>query len=254
MNFVEIYNYLNNLPKNLDTLTSNYGLWIYIVIGLILLFETGGVITNFLPGDSLVFTSATLAATSNLIDIKILVPLSLLSSFFGDFLNFNIGRSMGRLYLKKGRLKLISREDFIQARNFIKKRGKKAFIINRFIPLSRVYGVFITGFLQTDYSLIFPYHLLGVIIWNLVYLSIGYYFGNIEYIKNNYFLVILAIIMVSILPALVVLLKNFDKVKNYTKSKLANKTYIEIGSNDGFNEEDSKKKDSIKEEFNKNLF
>lgn len=213
MNFTQIINYINNLPYNLDHLSQDIGIYIYVVIGIILSLETGGVILNFLPGDTLVFAAATLAASTDLIDIRILVPLSIISSFLGDNLNYKIGTFMGKLYLKKGKMKLINKTQFDAARSFIQERGRKGFLINRFIPLARVYVVFLTGFLQTDYSVIFPYHLIGVLIWNAVYLILGYYFGNLSFVKENYMLVLLMILLLSVLPALVVFIKNFSSIK-----------------------------------------
>lgn len=261
MNTAGFFSYINNLPYHLDQISETSGIFVYVIVAVVLLLETGGVVTNFLPGDTLVFACAALCASTDLMDIIIIIPLSLISSFLGDFLNFNIGRAMGKLYLKRGKMKLISKEQFEAARKFIAERGRKGFLINRFIPLARVYVLFLTGFLQTDYQRIFPYHLTGVIIWNAVYLTLGYFFGNIPFVRNNFFAVIIGILALSVIPATIIFIKNFSTIKesdlyksffgkketeNKNENEKENDPESEInGSDDNINHDGSKTSDEI---------
>ena len=182
MNLISnFFDLILHLDKYLGVFINNYGTLTYLVLFLIILAETGLVVTPFLPGDSVIFASATFCALG-MINIYILVPLLLIAAILGDTLNYSIGKFLGSKLLANS--KLIKKEYIEKTNTYYDKYGGKTLIIARFIP-----------------------NAVGGFIWVILVSSLGYFFGNIKIVAENFSIVIIGIIVVSILPAIVGILK-----------------------------------------------
>lgn len=188
---------------------NQYGLWTYALLFLIVFLETGVVVTPFLPGDSLLFAAGTLFATSQL-DVHLLIVLLILAAFCGDNLNYWIGRCLGPKIFHYDS-KWLNKKHLDRTHQFYEKYGTKTLIIARFVPIVRTFAPFVAGVGTMHYPKFLFVSALAAIIWVCVVTYLGYFFGNIPHIQNNFSLVIAVIIVISILPMLIELLRNLRK-------------------------------------------
>jgi len=201
-----------NLIIHIDTylvyMTSTYGLWAYAILFLIIFLETGLVVAPFFPGDSLLFAAGALASTGALNIIFIFLVLSL-AAILGDSVNYWIGNLFGKNFLKADtKNPRFIRKDYLdRSEKFYEKHGGKAIIIARFIPIIRTFAPFTAGLARMDYKKFLSYNIVGGILWvGLVSLG-GYLFGNIPVVRDNFFFVIIAIIIISFIPVIVEMLR-----------------------------------------------
>ena len=188
-------------------LTQQYGMWVYAVLFLIIFAETGLVVTPFLPGDSLLFVAGALCGMGAL-QLELLVPLLIAASFSGDNTNYWIGRLLGLRLIKRMNGKFIKREHLDKAHAFYEKHGGKTIIIARFLPIVRTYAPFVAGVGLMRYRLFVLFSALGSVLWIVSLTVAGYLFGNIPVVKNNLTLIILGIIAITLLPALLELIRH----------------------------------------------
>jgi membrane-associated protein len=186
----------------------DYQNWTYLLLFLIIFCETGLVVTPFLPGDSLLFAAGAFAAKeSHPLNIAIIVILLLTAAFGGDNTNYFIGRFLGlKVYEKDYRL--IRKEYLHKTHAFYEKHGGKALIIARFMPIIRTFAPFVAGVGTMRYMRFFSFSIIGNILWVNLFAFGGFFFGNIDYVKNHFTLVILGIITISLLPVIYALIKN----------------------------------------------
>ncbi len=208
-NLVEI---MMNLPSHLDRIITILGPFTYLILWLNMFLETGAVIMAFLPGEALIVAAAAFSAISTKLDIRILIPLFLTATFIGDTCSFFIGRFAGKKYQDLSQMKLIKPNQLKLANQFFEEKGKKAYLINRFIPIARAFMPFTAGFSQVKYRKVFPYSIAGIFIWNSLYIFLGYFFGNLPFVKKNFSLVALAVVVISLIPASVFLARNIKKI------------------------------------------
>ena len=196
-----------HLDAYLLALTQQYGMWVYAVLFLIIFAETGLVVTPFLPGDSLLFVAGALCGMGAL-QLELLVPLLIAASFSGDNTNYWIGRLLGLRLIKRMNGKFIKREHLDKAHAFYEKHGGKTIIIARFLPIVRTYAPFVAGVGLMRYRLFVLFSALGSVLWIVSLTVAGYLFGNIPVVKNNLTLIILGIIAITLLPALLELIRH----------------------------------------------
>ncbi len=196
-----------HLDAHLLALTQQYGMWVYAVLFLIIFAETGLVVTPFLPGDSLLFVAGALCGMGAL-QLELLVPLLIAASFSGDNTNYWIGRLLGLRLIKRMNGKFIKREHLDKAHAFYEKHGGKTIIIARFLPIVRTYAPFVAGVGLMRYRLFVLFSALGSVLWIVSLTVAGYLFGNIPVVKNNLTLIILGIIAITLLPALLELIRH----------------------------------------------
>jgi membrane-associated protein len=189
-----------HLDKHLAEIISEYGLLTYAILAIIIFCETGLVVTPFLPGDSLLFAAGALSATTA-INVHSLAGLLLIAAIIGDGVNYHIGKYVGnRIYQIKDRWYL-KKEYIEKTQRFYAKYGGKTIIIARFVPIVRTFAPFLAGVGVMKYREFIVYNISGAILWVGILTYAGYLFGEMPIVKNNFGLVILAIIIISVLPA-----------------------------------------------------
>ena len=196
----EILDLFLNLPDHLGAFIRNYGMLIYGLLFLIVFCETGLVITPFLPGDSLLFAIGALAAdpTSNL-NIWIAAVVLLVAAILGDTVNYWIGRRFGGWMIRK--FPRIVKPAHIERTNaFFVRYGGKTIIIARFVPIVRTFAPFVAGTGEMNYRRFMYFNVIGAFLWVGLILPAGWFFGNIPIVKENFGIVVLGIIIISILP------------------------------------------------------
>ena len=202
-----------HLDKYLGMVINNYGFETYVILFIIIFLETGLVVTPFLPGDSLIFTAAALSVEGAL-NIYALIGILMVAAILGDTANYEIGRFFGNKLIKIGGGKLIKQEHLDKTNEFYKKYGGKAIIFARFIPIVRTLAPFVAGIGKMEYRKFISFNAIGGIAWVLGVSALGYFFGNISIVKQNFDLVLIAIIFISIMPAVIEVLKSKIKKSN----------------------------------------
>ncbi len=190
-----------HLDKNLGLVIQNFGVWTYLILFLILFAETGFVITPFLPGDSLLFVAGAFAASGSF-ELKTLIILLTLAAVLGDTLNYQIGQLDGPKVFSK-EVRFLNKNNLERTNQFYKKHGGKTIIIARFIPIIRTFAPFIAGIGAMTYWRFLLYNVIGGLTWVSSFVFGGYFFGNLPIVRNNFTLVIFAIIFISIMPGII---------------------------------------------------
>ena len=193
---------LIHLDKYLDSIIRSYGSLTYVILFLVVFCETGLVVTPILPGDSLLFATGTVAALGSL-DLSLIIILLSIAAIAGDTVNYWIGYLVGPKVFSKEKSRLFNKEYLDRTHRFYQKYGGKTIIIARFIPIIRTFAPFVAGIGCMKYKRFIIYNVLGGIGWIVTFVLGGYFFGNIPLVKNNFALIILAIIIISILPAII---------------------------------------------------
>lgn len=197
----QLLNYILHIDTYLIAFVSAYGIWTYLALFAIIFCETGLVITPFLPGDSLLFAAGSLAAQQNTpLDILPLFSLLIIASIAGNQINYFIGKAIGPRVFSANHSRLLNKKYLIEAHQFYEKHGGKTIILARFIPIIRTFAPFVAGVGYMTVSLFSIYNLVSALLWVGGLLSLGYFFGSIPIIKNNFALVIYGIIALSLLP------------------------------------------------------
>ena len=193
-----------HIDQYLAGMIDNHGDWVYLFFFLIVFCETGLVFTPFLPGDSLIFASATFAATGHL-DLETLIMVYLSAAILGDFTNYHIGRFFGPWILSK-KWQFISKKHIDSTKDFYEDHGPKAIIIGRFLPVFRTFVPFFAGIGKMKRKKFISYSILGTALWVLPSSLGGYYFGNHPFVRANFSFVILGIVVITLLPIFISLL------------------------------------------------
>ena len=213
-----LIDFILHIDAHLLELASRYGGWLYGILFAIVFAETGLVVTPFLPGDSLLFAAGALAATPGptgepILRVELVTGLLLVAAILGDAVNYAIGHYIGpRVFTasdESGLLhKLLNRRHLAQAHAFFERYGGKAVVLGRFVPIVRTFVPFVAGAGAMTYATFAFYNVVGAILWVGVCVSLGYVFGNVPIVKQNFSLVMLGIIFVSVLPAVFEILKH----------------------------------------------
>ena len=195
-----------HLDTHLQTVIQNYGTWTYVILFFIIFCETGLVVTPILPGDSLLFAAGAFAATGSL-DLAWLLILLTVAAVLGDAVNYAIGHFMGPKVFSQPDSRFLKREYLDRTHQFYEKYGGKTIIIARFVPIVRTFAPFVAGVGSMTYAKFASYNVTGGLLWVGVCVLAGYAFGNIPVVQENFTLVILGIIFVSILPGIIEFLR-----------------------------------------------
>ena len=209
--------FILNIDNHLFDLILDYGIWIYAILFLIIFVETGLVVMPFLPGDSLLFVAGTFCAgvQNNLgqtaeLNLGIILLLLTIAAIFGDALNYFLGKKFGHKLLKiKFKNKPIINPKYIdKTHDFYEIHGSKTIIIARFVPIVRTFAPFVAGIGNMTYRKFVRYNMIGGFLWIFSLVFLGYFFGNLEFVKNNFETVVFGIIGLSLLPMLIEIIRN----------------------------------------------
>jgi membrane-associated protein len=188
-----------HLDKHLSAVITQYGVWTYGLLFLVIFIETGFVVTPFLPGDSLLFAAGAFAALGSL-NVWLLFLLLATAAVLGDTVNYWIGHFLGdRAY----NIKWVKKEYLDRTHGFFEKYGNKTIFLARFVPIVRTFAPFVAGIGRMSYKDFFSYNVFGGITWVVLFTFTGYFFGNIQFIRDHFSLVVIAIVLISIVPMVV---------------------------------------------------
>lgn len=191
-----------HLDTHLHTVIRDYGMWTYLILFVIVFCETGLVVTPILPGDSLLFAAGAFAA-SGALDVTWLFLLLTVAAILGDAVNYAVGHFMGPKVFAQEDSRIFKKEYLDRTHQFYEKYGGKTIIIARFVPIVRTFAPFVAGVGSMTYGKFASYNIIGGVLWVAVCVFAGYAFGNLSIVKENFTLVILGIIFVSILPGVI---------------------------------------------------
>ena len=196
-----------HLDQHLLVLVQNYGAWIYGILFVILFCETGLVVTPFLPGDSLLFVAGAIAGAGSM-NVHLLVMLLLVAAVLGDSLNYAIGHYIGPKVFRFEDSWFFKKAYIERTHRFFERYGGKTIVLARFVPIIRTYAPFVAGIGAMDYRRFLLFNVAGALLWVASLAYAGYFFGNLPVVKNNLSLVILGIVVLSISPGIVELLRH----------------------------------------------
>lgn len=203
-----LLDFVLHLDKHLAEIIQDYGAWTYAILFLIIFVETGVVVLPFLPGDSLLFAAGSLAALpGSPLNVWVMMGLLIVAAVLGDTLNYHIGDYLGpRVFRENSRF--LKREHLERTQAFYQKHGAKTIILARFIPIIRTFAPFVAGVGTMSYSKFLSYNVVGAVLWVTILTLAGYFFGQMEIVQKNFSLVVLAIIALSVLPAVIEFFKS----------------------------------------------
>ncbi|MGV6945944.1 DedA family protein [Sphingobacterium kyonggiense] len=203
-----LIDFILHIDKHLIEITQEYQAWTYLILFLIIFAETGLVVTPFLPGDSVLFAmGALIAKPETNLNLGIMILLLIAAAILGDFVNYEIGKHFGNRVFKPNS-KIFKPAYLEKTQSFYEKYGLKTIIYARFVPIVRTFAPFVAGIVRMPYRKFGLYNIVGGILWVSLFLIAGYFFGQIPFVKNNFSIVVLAIIAISLLPAIIEVFKS----------------------------------------------
>jgi len=206
-----IISFILHIDAHLIDITSQYGTLTYAILFLIVFAETGFVVTPFLPGDSLLFAAGAISALGSL-NVVIVWFILLIAAVLGDTVNYWIGHFFGQKIVDNKHVP-ISQAHIDQTQAFYAKHGGKTIVLARFVPIVRTFAPFVAGIGRMDYNQFFLYNVVGALLWVTSITFAGYFFGNIPFVRDNFSLVVIAIVVISILPII------YEAIKAKTHAK-----------------------------------
>lgn len=211
MNINYLMDLFLHLDKHLNVLLNQHNTLAYILLFVIIFIETGLVVTPFLPGDSLLFATGAIAAAGGPVNLPLIIGMLYVAAVSGDTMNYHIGHLLRKKVMRREKIPLVKMENVDKAQHFLERHGGKTITIARFIPIIRTFAPFVAGAGKMPYRSFLLYNVIGGVAWVSLFLSIGYFFGNIGYVKNHFSLIVIAIVLISVVPAVIALLKNRKK-------------------------------------------
>lgn len=199
---IYLVDFFVHLDKYLPVIIQSFGVWDYVIVFLVIFCETGLVVAPILPGDSLLFALGSIAALGAL-NLELLLILLCIAAIAGNMVNYTIGHFLGPKVFHYENNRFFKKEYLIKTHQFYEKHGGKTIIITRFMPIVRTFAPFVAGIGAMTYPKFTLYNIVGGVAWVCTFLLGGYFFGNIPSVKNNFTLVILAIIILSIMPGII---------------------------------------------------
>ena len=205
--FSFIIDFILHIDQHLTELAAQYGVWIYGILFLIIFCETGLVVMPLLPGDSLLFAAGSIAAIGKM-NIHLMVVLLIIAAILGDAVNFMVGKFFGEKLFANPNSKIFKQSHLQKTQQFYAKHGGKTIILARFIPIVRTFAPFVAGMGHMTYHHFLAYNVIGGVLWVTLFSYLGYFFGNLPIVKDNLSLVLVAIIVLSVLPAIVEIIRH----------------------------------------------
>lgn len=206
-----------HLDKHLFDLCTQYGAWVYAILFVIIFCETGLVVAPFLPGDSLLFAVGSLAAIQAL-DLTMSIVLLIAAAVLGDTVNYWIGNYVGPKVFHQENSRFLNKEYLVRTHLFYEKHGGKTIIIARFLPIIRTFAPFVAGIGSMTYRRFIAFNVVGGALWVLLFVPAGYFFGSVPFVKNNFSLVIIALVLIPGIPSVVEVVRMQLKKRRATRS------------------------------------
>lgn len=219
MEFVDvIIDLFLHLDEHLNQIIQDYGTWTYALLFLVIFLETGFVVTPFLPGDSLLFAAGTFAALGSL-NAVLLFVLLFIAAVAGDTVNYWIGNRIGPRVFEQD-FRFLKREHLEKTQRFYEKHGGKTIVLARFVPIVRTFAPFVAGVGTMSYSRFITFNVLGGFLWTSIFIFGGFFFGNIPVVRENFEIVIVAIIFLSVVPMIIEYLRGRSHKHQTTEATL----------------------------------
>lgn len=211
-----ILDFVLHIDRYMVEIVRDYHTWTYAILFLIIFCETGLVVTPFLPGDSLLFVAGAIAAQPDMpLNVHILALVVFAAAVLGDSCNYEIGRFLGAKLFHNPNSKIFKQQYLDKTHEFYKKYGGKTIIIARFVPIVRTFAPFVAGMGKMHYYYFIAFNIIGGALWVALFCYVGYFFGDLPFVQQNLKVLIVAIIFVSLLPAIIEVLR--AKMKNNNK-------------------------------------
>jgi membrane-associated protein len=204
---INFFEYIFHFDKHLSLIIQNFGAWTYMILFAIIFAETGFVVTPFLPGDSLLFATGAFSAIGAL-NVHYIFLLLSAAAILGDTVNYALGKFFGHAIIAAGNGRFVKKEYVDKTHRFFEKYGGRTIILARFVPIVRTFAPFVAGIGEMNYFHFLVYNVTGGIVWVAGFIYGGFYFGNMPFVKDNFTLVIFAIIVLSILPGVIEVLRH----------------------------------------------
>jgi membrane-associated protein len=213
MGFVpQVIDFILHFDRHLDLIIQEYGLVTYVLLFVIVFCETGLVVTPFLPGDSMLFAVGAFAARGSL-DVVVALVVLAAAAILGDTANYWIGAIVGPKVFHKENVRFLNRKHLDRTHEFYERYGGKTIVIARFVPIVRTFAPFVAGIGKMTYGRFLSYNVFGGVLWVLLFVLGGYYFGNIPIVRRNFSLVIVAIVVLSVMPGVIEALRQRAKAR-----------------------------------------
>lgn len=202
-----LIDFILHIGDHLQELVNNYGNWIYAILFAIVFCETGLVVLPFLPGDSMLFAAGAIAAVGGM-NIFVLMGLLIVAAILGDFVNFEIGKHFGKRLFANPNSKIFKQSYLQKTHDYYDKYGGRTIIIARFIPIVRTFAPFVGGMGNMKYSEFVRYNIIGAVAWVVTFSLLGYFFGQLPFVKEHFSWIMIGIIVVSVVPMIVEILRH----------------------------------------------
>ena len=202
-----LVDFILHIGDHLQEVVKNYGNWIYAILFAIVFCETGLVVLPFLPGDSMLFAAGTIAAVGDM-NIFVLIGLLIVAAVLGDFVNFEIGKHFGQKLFSNPNSKIFKQSYLQKTHDYYEKYGGRTIIIARFIPIVRTFAPFVGGMGNMNYAQFARYNIVGAVLWVVSFTTLGYFFGQLPFVKEHFSWIMIAIIVFSVVPMIVEIIRH----------------------------------------------
>ncbi|QHG10299.1 DedA family protein [Moraxella osloensis] len=202
-----LVNFILHIGDHLQELVKNYGNWIYAILFAIVFCETGLVVLPFLPGDSMLFAAGTIAAVGDM-NIFVLIGLLIVAAVLGDFVNFEIGKHFGQKLFSNPNSKIFKQSYLQKTHDYYERYGGRTIIIARFIPIVRTFAPFVGGMGNMNYAQFARYNIVGAVLWVVSFTTLGYFFGQLPFVKEHFSWIMIAIIVFSVVPMVIEIIRH----------------------------------------------
>lgn len=202
-----LVDFILHIGDHLQELVKNYGNWIYAILFAIVFCETGLVVLPFLPGDSMLFAAGAIAAVGDM-NIFMLIGLLIVAAVLGDFVNFEIGKHFGQKLFSNPDSKIFKQSYLQKTHDYYEKYGGRTIIIARFIPIVRTFAPFVGGMGKMNYAQFARYNIIGAILWVVSFTTLGYFFGQLPFVKQHFSWIMIAIIVLSVVPMVIEIIRH----------------------------------------------
>jgi membrane-associated protein len=197
-----LIDFVLHIDRHLRTLCADYGTWVYVILFVIVFCETGLVVTPFLPGDSLLFAVGSMAAIGAL-DLVGVMLILIVAAILGDTVNYSAGHYVGPKVFHEDHGRFLNKEYLLRTHRFYERHGGKTIVIARFLPIIRTFAPFVAGIGSMSYPRFLFFNVFGGVLWVLLFVLSGYWFGNMPVVQKNFSLVILALVLIPAIPSVV---------------------------------------------------